>query len=254
MSPLPNEQVARWKPANNIPVYADPAAISAGRFVIITGKNSRGGYKARHCTAGERCTGVAERSVPAVTDGYASNHNGTDVNRIGAIPFVESGGVIAFGALIQSDAVGRAVTAGAGGTAVLVTGTVGANNSITWTAQDAGADANETRIQLRDPAGNSQALSIDVDGNDVIVNLATDGGGAITSTAALVIAAVNEDNDASGMVIASNTPSSSGAGVVLAVALTNLAGGSDPAAEGTILGRALTAASGAGQYIEIDRG
>lgn len=251
---LPVEQRARFNPGDNIPVYADPAAIEAGRFVIITGKNSRGGYKARHCTAGERASGIAERKVPAVTNGYATVHNATNINRIGAIAWVEAGAAVTFGDLLVSDGVGRAVAAGTGGSAVLTTGTVGANNAITWTAQDPGADANEVRIQLRNPAGNSQALSVDVDGTDIIVNLATDGAGAITTTAAQALAAVNEDNTASGMVVAANATGSSGAGVVAAVALTNLAGGSDPAAEGAIQGRALTAANAAGVYIEIDRG
>lgn len=251
---LPVEQRARFNPGDNIPVYADPAAIEAGRFVIITGKNSRGGYKARHCTAGERASGIAERKVPAVTNGYANVHNSTNINRVGAIAWVESGAAIVFGALLVSDGVGRAVAAGTGGSATLTTGTVGANNAITWTAQDPGADANEVRIRLLDPAGNSQALAVDVDGDDIIVSLATNGSGVITSTAAQVIAAVNEHDAASGMVVAANAAGSSGAGVVLAVALTNLAGGSDPAAEGAIQGRALTAAAGAGVYIEIDRG
>jgi hypothetical protein len=251
---LPVEQRARFNPGDNIPVYADPGAIEAGRFVIITGKNSRGGYKARHCTAGERASGIAERKVPAVTNGYATVHNSTNINRIGAIAWVESGAAVAFGSLLVSDGVGRAVVAGTGGSAVLATGTVGANNAITWTAADPGADGNAIRIQLRDPAANDASLAVDVDGDDVIVSLATGVAGAITSTAAQVIAAVAEHDTASQMVTAANAAGSSGAGAVVAVALTNLAGGSDPAAEGAIQGRALTAATAAGQYIEVDRG
>lgn len=106
----------------------------------------------------------------------------------------------------------------------LVTGVVAANNAIRWTKADANDDRTP-RVQLVNPGANDQALAIDVDGRDVIVSLATGVAGAITSTAALVIAAINEHNDASQLVVAANEGASSGAGVVAAVALTALAGG-----------------------------
>lgn len=112
--------------------------------------------------------------------------------------------------------------AGAVTAASLVTGTVGANNAIRWTARSADR---LPRVQLVDPGGASAALAVDVDGNDVIVSLATSAGSAITSTAAQVIAAVNEHDAASGLLTAANEGASSGAGVVLAVAITALSGG-----------------------------
>lgn len=213
-----------------------------------------GAYKGRHCTAGERAFGVSERRCPAVVSGKrATMDNSTNCNRIGAVAQVEAGAAITAGALVTSDAVGRAVTAAAAVAATLATGSVGANTGITWTADEAGTAGNSIRIQLRDPAGNSQALSVDVDGDDIIVSLATNGGGAITSTAAQVIAAVLEDNTASQMVNAANTGASSGAGVVSAVALTALAGGSEATSDNAVNGRALTAATLAGDIIEVDR-
>jgi hypothetical protein len=233
-----------------IPVVADPAAITAGRFVKITGKNTAGAYKARHCTAGERPTGVAERSVPVVPASGPTNNNMTNTCGPGAVAFVEAGAAVTVDDPVTPDAVGRAVPVGAPASASLTTGVVASENAIVWTAEDAGTAGNDTRIQLRDPAGNTQTLSVDVDGDDVIVNLATDGAGAITSTAALVIAAVNEDNTASQKVGAANAAGSDGTGVVAAVALTNLAGGT-AGTNAFPAGVAETAAAVAGDIIEV---
>lgn len=105
--------------------------------------------------------------------------------------------------------------------ALLVTGSVGANNAIRWTARD---PDRTPRVQLVDPGSASAALAVDADGLDVIVTLATNGSSVITSTATQVIAAVNEHDAASGLVLAANEGASSGAGVVTAAAITALSG------------------------------
>lgn len=251
---LPREHRAMYGPGENVGVIADPAAIESARFIKITGKHSSGIYKGQHCAAGERAFGVSERRVPALPASTRPNErHTTNCNRIGAVAQVEAGAAITALALVTSDSVGRAVAATAAAAASLATGVVGSNNAITWTSTTAGAAGNSRRVQLRDPAGNSQALSVDVDGNDIIVSLATNGGGAITSTAAQVIAAVLEDNTSSQMVTPANTGASTGAGVVAAVALTALAGGTDATSDGHVNGRALTAAAAAGDIIEVDR-
>lgn len=110
---LPNEQVARYKPGENIALYADPAAIEAGRFCKITGRNAGNAYIGGHCGAGQRANGVSERKVPAVptAGARAPERHSTNLNRIGAIAFVEAGAAVAVNALVVSDATGRAVTA-----------------------------------------------------------------------------------------------------------------------------------------------
>jgi hypothetical protein len=112
------------------------------------------------------------------------------------------------------------------------TGSVGSNNAIDWDARHPGADANNIRVELKDPAAPGQSLSITVNktvtGWDIIVSLATDGGSAIISTAAQVIAAVNAHLTSLQLLVASNTSGSSGAGVVAAVAIAPLTGGSGP--------------------------
>lgn len=62
---------------------------------------------------------------------------------------------------------------------------------------------------------------------DQVVELAGGADPAISSTAALVIAAVNADPEASVLLTAANTGASNGGGVVVAVAETPLAGGVD---------------------------
>jgi hypothetical protein len=109
--------------------------------------------------------------------------------------------------------------------AFLVTGVVGNNNAIRWSAKQRGPAGRQVNVALV-VAGNNTPLSVAVQNQfDVVVNVATDGAGAATSTAAQVIAAVNADADASQLVQAANEGASDGTGVVAAVAQANLAGG-----------------------------
>lgn len=122
--------------------------------------------------------------------------------------------------------------------ATLATGVVGNNNAITFTAKTAGTAGNGIKVQLKDPAAASQALSVSIAGDTIVVSLATSGASAITSTAADIITAVNAHLTAKTLVSAANTGASTGAGVVVAVAATALAGGTDGSAkdaEGVLL-------------------
>jgi hypothetical protein len=112
----------------------------------------------------------------------------------------------------------NSLTNQAGALATLLTGVVASNNAIRWTSRD----ARVPRVQLVDPAGASVALSVDVDGLDIIVTLATNGSSVITSTATQVMAAVNEHDAASGLVTVASEGASTGAGVVAPVAITAL--------------------------------
>jgi hypothetical protein len=108
----------------------------------------------------------------------------------------------------------------------LVTGVVANNNAIRFTAKKYGTGEEDINITLIDPPGNNVALSVDVVGRDINVTLATDGSSVITSTAALVIAAIAASS-AADLVTAANEGASTGAGVVAAVASTALDGGVD---------------------------
>jgi hypothetical protein len=108
-----------------------------------------------------------------------------------------------------------------------ITGTVVANNGITYTAvANMGASGNQISAILQDPHGNNQALSVSVSDKTILVKLATGAGGAITSTAALIIAAIIASTPASLLVVPTNTGASTGAGIVLADGIV-LTGGID---------------------------
>lgn len=110
--------------------------------------------------------------------------------------------------------------------ATLVTGTVAANNGITYTSVTANAEANNITVQLKDPKAKTQALSVEVVGTAITVHLATNGSSVVTSTATLVLAALAASAPASLLITAASTPTSSGAGVVVAtIKAKNLAGG-----------------------------
>ena len=93
------------------------------------------------------------------------------------------------------------------------TGVVGNNNAITWTAKFAGQGIS---INLINPNGNSKALAVSTSGLAVNVSLATGSGGAITSTAAQVIAAVAANAQANALLGGANNGALTGAGVVTA--------------------------------------
>lgn len=123
----------------------------------------------------------------------------------------------------------------------LTTALTGANNDFTFTAVPEGSTLGDAiTIALVDPAGNDAALGIVVTGSAIVVNLATGSGGAITSTAADIITAINADNAAKLLVKAANAAGSSGAGVVTALTATHLAGTSIVATLATNSGSAIT--------------
>jgi hypothetical protein len=101
-----DELLARFKPGDNLPVYATGTDIVAGRFVTISGKNSKGAYIGAHTGAGLRADGVAETDAIA---GKTDWRGGTNLARKGSIARVECGAAISVGALVQSDANGKAV-------------------------------------------------------------------------------------------------------------------------------------------------
>ena len=100
-----------------------------------------------------------------------------------------------------------------------------ATSDLTYTAKTAGSAGNKINVIHIDPSAPSQALSVEVRGNLIVVNLATGSNSAITSTAALVKAAVNASAEASAIVTCEDE--GSGTGIVNATAATPLIGGKD---------------------------
>ncbi|MBW2061043.1 MAG: flagellar hook-associated protein FlgL [Deltaproteobacteria bacterium] len=109
--------------------------------------------------------------------------------------------------------------------ASLTTSLADANDDLRLTAQNAGESGNDIRIRYVDPGASGQSLTIAVDGNDITVNLATDGTGAITTTATQVMNAINGDPEASALVSADLAGTDDGSGVVTAMGFTSLTTG-----------------------------
>lgn len=107
------------------------------------------------------------------------------------------------------------------------TALAGSNNDVVWKARSKGSIGNILQIAYINPAANSQPLSVSVVGQLIRVSLATSGGGAITSTASQIIAAVTANEAANSLIHGALEASNSGAGVVAALAATNLSGGSN---------------------------
>jgi hypothetical protein len=109
--------------------------------------------------------------------------------------------------------------------ATYTTALVGADNDMTLTAKVGGTGGNAITIALVDPSGNNQALAVTVSELAISVSLATGVAGAITSTAAQVVAAINADATAKMLVTAIVKAGDAGTGIVTALSAANLAGG-----------------------------
>lgn len=111
--------------------------------------------------------------------------------------------------------------------ASLTTALTGTNNDLTYTATRPGVEGNAFRVRYV-VAGTNTALSVSRSGGDLTVNVATDGAGAVTSTAAAIATAVNASDEARFLVTAANATGNNGTGIVTALAFTSLTGGAQP--------------------------
>ena len=73
---------------------------------------------------------------------------------------------------------------------------------------------NDITAEFLNPGVADSPLSVAVMGNDIVVNLATDSAGALSSTAAQVVAAINSHPGASALVVALTYRGNAGAGIV----------------------------------------
>lgn len=110
--------------------------------------------------------------------------------------------------------------------AFLTTGLTGVNNDITWTSRNYGSAGNILQVQYVN-GGNSQSLTVSVVASLIRINLATNGSGVITSTAAQLIFLVSGNSSASSLISGAFSASENGTGLVTVLAATNLAGGTD---------------------------
>lgn len=241
-----NECIPLFEPGGHITGDAS-AAVTGKRFVKISGNaesapdalasNADGGnIRVAHADAGGRAFGVAAHDA-------ATNGKVTIIRGPGFVVPVYAAAAIAAFEEVKVGANGKATPASGAVAASVEIGT--GNSKIKFTANEAGAAGNDLSVTIVDPAGNNASLSIDVDGDDITVNLATDGASNPTSTVAQVIAAVLEHDTASQLVTASNGTGSDGTGVMAAASETPLTGGADAVGDagGDVVGFAVTAAS-----------
>lgn len=98
--------------------------------------------------------------------------------------------------------------------AVLTLGSAASKNAIDFTAKPYGAQGNEVAVHIKNPKANSQTLSITIAGKIITASVATDETGAVTTTAAQLLAAIDANVDAVALVGSQNTAGSDGTGVV----------------------------------------
>jgi hypothetical protein len=118
------------------------------------------------------------------------------------------------------------VAVGSSEKASYTTACAGANNDLVYTARDRGVGGNSITVRYV-VAGNNTPLTVSVSTLAITVNVATDGGGAATSTGTLVAAAVAASTPANALVTVANSGADTGAGVVAAFTVQSLAGGTD---------------------------
>lgn len=103
------------------------------------------------------------------------------------------------------------------------------NSGVSYTAKEVGSAGNAIRVRYKDPKEASAAIAVKISpaGGDVTVTLATDVDGAITSTAADIVTAINTDDAASQMLAAEVRSGEDGSGVVSETAFNRMTGGKD---------------------------
>ena len=101
--------------------------------------------------------------------------------------------------------------------------------AVVLTSRDWGHEGgNDITAEFRNPGAPNSPLSVLVTGKDILVNLGTDATGAVSSTAAQVVAAINSSAAASELVVALTYRGNAGAGIVQPRAKVNLSDFLDP--------------------------
>jgi hypothetical protein len=97
------------------------------------------------------------------------------------------------------------------------------NHAVVLTTRAWGHEGgNDVTFEVVDPGTANSALGVSVSGRDITVSAATNGAGALTSTAAQIVAAINADPAASALVTANTYRGNAGAGVAPVSARGNL--------------------------------
>lgn len=108
--------------------------------------------------------------------------------------------------------------------ATYTTALTGTQNDLAFTAREGGPGGNDITIAYL-VAGTNTPLTCTVNGKAIVVNVATNGGGSATSTAAEVKSKIEATADANALVSVALASSNDGTGVVTALSAASLTGG-----------------------------
>ena len=153
------------------------------------------------------------KTVPTLSVEHVEIHAGRMFELDGTLTVVNA----------QTGSVAITVPAQAAGVAVV--DMTNALSDLTYTARSMGRAGNDISVTHVDPVGNNQPLAVSVSGKAITVSLATGAGGAITSTALTVAAAIRANVAANDLV--SVAVEGAGTGIVNAKAKQNLINGRD---------------------------
>lgn len=128
------------------------------------------------------------------------------------------------------------------------TALTGSNNDLTFTSKLVGVAGNTTTVRYVDPAGNDKLLSVSVTGSAITVNLATNGSGLITSTAALIKTAIQNKAESNALVTVTYPTGNDGSGVVTAMSVITLSGGINAMPKGYYSGGTTTTFTATGNW------
>jgi flagellar hook protein FlgE len=207
--------VATGEAGNDATVKLEDDSTATTPLVSVTGNEITVKFKAGSATAKEIADAVndspyASKLIKATVEGDGS----------GTVYDAATGGAGS----------SKAYTLAGGGepiAAVLnaITGT-DESTGVRFTAVTPGAEGNQITVEYRDPGTASASLNVEVVDQAIIVHLATDATGAITSKASDIVAAIAASTEASELVTATlMAPDSTGSGTVAARSAVSLSGG-----------------------------
>jgi hypothetical protein len=120
----------------------------------------------------------------------------------------------------------------------LTTSLAGSQNDLTFIARQPGSQS--ITVAYVNPGANSSALSVTVSGSAIIVHLATDSSGTITTKASDIVAAIAANAAANALTVTLLASGNDGSGIVIAMSQTALAGpsGTSPTLDAKMLSSA----------------
>jgi hypothetical protein len=124
------------------------------------------------------------------------------------------------------------------------------NDQLKFYARTGGSGGNDINVRYINPLANNATLSVTEDDGVITVNLATNGSGVVTTTAANVRSAIEANVGANNLVFIRNV--GNGSGVVAAMPPSPLVGGEDPRRYLTITSVTLASGGTAGDSFKIN--